>query len=153
MQGKNRKIMFKKIVSLVILILPAAYAISLQASEINVQEGVIADIGIQEISTNFGMVTGTINFKLANYSWHPEEIWLLPEKIDPDEFSKGLTIQTTLELPENISWSTCRTAVYYNSSIGYGFKIYNTGATTQILENGTFCGLAFNGTYYVYATY
>ena len=144
--------MLKKIVMLTLTI-PLACAISLQANEVIVQDGTIADIGIQEILTNFGMITGTINFRLANYSWAPEEIWLLPEKIDPDEFSKGLTIQTTLELPENISWSTCRTAVYYNESVGYGFKIYNTGKTLQILENGTFCGLAYNGTYYVYATY
>ena len=74
--------------------------------------------------------------------------------MDPEIFSKGLTQETILEIPENLTFSTCRTAVYFNQTLGkYGFKIYNTGTTTQILPNGTFCGLAYDGTYWVIAIY
>jgi len=119
-----------------------------------INEGEIVNLGSQEILTNFGMVVGTINFRLGNYKWSPKEIWLLPEQMDPEIFSKGLTQETILEIPENLTFSTCRTAVYFNQTLGkYGFKIYNTGTTTQILPNGTFCGLAYDGTYWVIASY
>ncbi len=131
------------------LLLPIASALTTV-----INEGEIANLGNQEILTNFGMITGTINFKLGNYKWPPKEIWLLPEQTNPEIFSKGLTQETILEIPENITFSTCRTAVYFNQTLGkYGFKIYNTGTTTQILPNGTFCGLAYGGTYWVIAKY
>lgn len=130
------------------LLLPAAYATTVQVSN-----GNSTSIGSSEIPTDFGMVTGQINFKLGNFSWTPAEIWLVPQNVDPDIFSKGLTQQATIEIPQNVTSSTCRTAVYYNQTSGHGFKIYNTGTTTQIFQNGTFCGLAYNGTYFVFAKY
>ncbi|MEM7819159.1 MAG: hypothetical protein QW403_03405 [Candidatus Aenigmatarchaeota archaeon] len=124
------------------------------ALTVNINQGEIITINEQEILTNFGMIIGTINFKIGNYKWPPSEIWLLPEEINPSEFSKGLTQKEILEIPKNLTFSTCRTAVYFNETLGkYGFKIYNTGTTQQILENGTFCGLAYNGTYWVIAKY
>lgn len=130
----------------VLLFIPAAYAITVEVSN-----GSATSIGSNEMLTNFGMVNGQINFKLGNFSWVPSEIWLVPQNVEPEVFSKGLTQQTVLEIPQNITSSTCRTAVYYNQSSGYGFKIYNTGTTIQISQNGTFCGLAYNGTYFVFA--
>ncbi len=128
--------------------LPLAYALTTTVSE-----GAISDTGNNLLNTNFGMVLGSIMFRLGNFQWQPNEIWLIPSQIDPDAFSKGLTQRTVLEVPQNQTFSTCRTAVYYNETVGYGFKIYNTGTTTQVLTNGTFCGLAYNGTYYVYAKF
>lgn len=142
--------MLTKIVCLVILL---ALLAPLATSTITIQQASITSLEEEEIPTEFGMLTGAIRFKLANFSWPPKEIWLLPVKVDPSEFSKGLKQHSILELPENITFSTCRTAVYLNESLGYGFKIYNTQTTTQILPNGTFCGLAYNGTYYLYASW
>ena len=132
-----------------VLVLPPAVS----ALSVEVSSGSRTDIGTQEFSTEFGMVTGNIVFSLGELSWVPEEVWLIPSELDPDVFSKGLTQERVLEIPENITGSTCRTAVYYNKTSGYGFKIYNTGTTTQIFSNGTFCGLAFNGSYSVFAKY
>jgi hypothetical protein len=131
-----------------LLLLPVASAIT-----VSVSNGGESNIGVNEVLTDFGMVTGEVRFKLGNFSWVPSEIWLLPNKTDPDVFSKGLTQNSVVEIPKNVTSSTCRTAVYYNNQTGYGFKIYNTGTTTQIFQNGTFCGLAYNGTYFVMAKY
>lgn len=131
-----------------LFLIPVASAITVQISN-----GDSSTIGGNEIATSFGMVTGQVNFKLGNLTWTPSEIWLIPQNIDPDTFSKGLTQQTTIDIPQNVTWSTCRTAVYFNQTTGYGFKIYNTGTTTQLLQDGTFCGLAYNGTYFVFAKY
>lgn len=131
-----------------LMMLPAASAIT-----VSVSDGGEANIGSNEVLTDFGMVTGDVRFKLGNFSWVPSEIWLLPEEVDPGEFSKGLTQDSVIEIPKNVTLSTCRTAVYYNNQTGYGFKVYNTGTTTQIFQNGTFCGLAYNGTYFVMAKY
>ena len=117
----------------------------------SVPEGGSVDIGYRTLQTGFGMVTGGIVFTIGNFSWVPSEIWLLQSDVDPYIFSKGLSQQDTIEIPQNVTSSTCRTAVYYNQTSGYGFKIYNTGTTTQIFQNGTFCGLAYNGTYFVFA--
>ena len=146
--------MLKKLaISLFLIIIPIASALNLQATQVEISEGNLTEIGNINISTNFGMIYGTINFKLENFVWAAKEIWLLPQKVDPEIFSKGLKQIEILELPENLTFSTCRTAVYFNESIGYGFKIYNTKTKIQILENGTFCGLAYAGNYYVYAAY
>ncbi len=140
----------KKIALIVLLLsIPIVSALT-----VNIKEGEIISMNEQEILTNFGMLIGTINFRIGNYKWPPSEIWLLPEKINPSEFSKGLTQKEILEIPKNLTFSTCRTAVYFNETLGkYGFKIYNTPTTQQILENGTFCGLAYNGSYWVIARY
>jgi hypothetical protein len=119
----------------------------------SIAEGEITDIAVKQILTGFGMVTGTINFKLGNFSWQPEEIWLLPTDTSPDDFKSNVSMGETLEIPENTTWSTCRTAVYHNRTVGDGFKIYNTGTSTQIQPDGKFCGLAYNGTYYILAKY
>jgi hypothetical protein len=126
-------------------LLPYAYAVT-------VIGGSSSDVGTMSIPTEFGMVTGRVTFFLGNLTWVPSEIWLIGQNVDPSVFSKGLVQQTTIEIP-NVTQSTCRTAIYYNQTSGYGFKIYNTGTTTQIFPNGTFCGLAYNGTYFVFAKY
>lgn len=120
---------------------------------VDVREGESVDIGSSVVQTSFGMVTGSILFTIGNFSWVPGEIWLLPEDVDPSVFSKGLTQQATIELPQNVTSSTCRTAVYRNQTSGYGFKVYNTGTTVQISPDGAFCGLAYDGTYFVFARY
>ena len=118
-----------------------------------IADGEITDIAVKQILTGFGMVTGAINFKLGNFSWQPQEVWLLPVDTDPDSFKSNVSMGETLEIPENKTWSVCRTAVYHNRTVGDGFKIYNTGTSIQIQTNGTFCGLAHNGTYYILAKY
>jgi len=140
------KVVSAAAVVLFTFLVPIASAITVQISN-----GNSTDMGSNEVLTEFGMVTGSVVFKVGNLSWVPSEIWLVPEDTDPDVFSKGLTQRTTLEIPANVTSSTCRTAVYYNQTSGYGFKVYNTGTTTQIFQNGTFCGLAYNGTYSVFA--
>ena len=132
---------------LLIFLVPAS------AIMVDVRDGGSVDIGSSIIQTSFGMVTGNIMFTIGNLSWVPGEIWLLPANVDPSAFSKGLTQQATIELPQNVTSSTCRTAVYRNQTLGHGFKVYNTGTTAQIFPNGTFCGLAYNGTYFVFARY
>lgn len=133
---------------LALTLLPAASAMTVEISN-----GSSSSIGSNEVLTDFGMVTGDIIFKLGNLSWVPVEVWLLPINIEPDIFTRGLTQDSVIEIPENVTSSTCRTALYYNKTSGYGFKVYNTGTTVQIFPNGTFCGLAYNGTYFVFAKY
>lgn len=128
------------------MLLPVASAITVEVSN-----GEVSDIGKNELTTDFGMVTGEMTFNLGEFSWTPSEIWLIPENMDPDVFDKGLTQDKVLEMPDNVTSSPCRTAVYNNKTVGYGFKIYNTGTTTQIFSDGKFCGLAYNGTYFVFA--
>ena len=129
-----------------LMLMPAASAIS-----VNVSNGEVSDIGVNELTTEFGMVKGEIRFSLGEFSWVPSEIWLVPENVDPEIFNKGLTQDSVIQMPENVTSSTCRTAVYYNKTSGYGFKVYNTGTTTQIFKDGKFCGLAYNGTYFMFA--
>jgi len=137
-----KKIVFGILVLLALI--PLAKALT-----VNVIQGEITHLEAQNISTDFGMIVGRINFKLGNFIWPPKEIWLLPEGVDPKDFSKQ---NTTLEIPENITFSTCRTAVYYNQTLNaFGFKIYNTASATQIFPDGNFCGLAYNGTYTIIA--
>ena len=120
---------------------------------VSISNGIVTDFGAKEVLTDFGMITGGLQFKLGSFIWPVKEVWLLPVEMDPGIFSKGVSQQNVLEIPQNVTWSTCRTAVYLNSTVGYGFKIYNTASTTQILPNGTFCGLSYNGTYFVYGDY
>ena len=126
------------------LILPMLPTIS--AIAVTITKGSVVDIGQQELLTNFGMLTGSILFRLGDYRWKPKEIWLLPEGTTPEEFKAN---STYLEIPEGITFSTCKTSVYYNESMGYAFKILSS----QILENGTFCGLAYTGEYVLLAEY
>ncbi len=147
--------MRKKFLEILVILACLLLANSINALAITttIQQGQITDIGINQFLTDFGMIKGSITFSLGDLKWVPEAIWLLPSEIDPDVFSKNLTIKSYLEIPKNVTFSTCRTAIYFNQSVGYGFKIYNTETTTQILPNGTFCGLAYNGTYFIYAKF
>ncbi|MEM5766098.1 MAG: hypothetical protein QW423_00440 [Candidatus Aenigmatarchaeota archaeon] len=130
---------------LVGIIAVALLACSAQAISVNIREGEISQLESQEILVNFGMLTGTINFKLGNYTWPASEIWLVPLGTEPSQFKSS---SIYLQIPENITYSTCKTSVYYNSTYGFAFK-----ALTQILPNGTFCILAYNGSYDVIAKY
>jgi len=109
-----------------------------------VEEGAVTEMEAQTIPTSYGMVRGSIKFRLGTYTWAPKEIWFLPTGSTPSQFK---STSVYLELPENITFSTCKTSVYYNESIGYAFKVL----PSAILENGTFCGLAYGGSYEVFA--
>jgi hypothetical protein len=124
-----------------LLLIPVAY--SLKAT---IKEGEIVEIGNNEFLVSFGLVKGSVNFKLGEYKWPAKEIWLVPEGTLPNYYK---STGTYLEIPENITFSTCRTSVYYNESLGYAFKILSS----QIAENGNFCGLAYNGSYDILAKF
>ena len=127
-----------KTISFIISILMVsigAYGIS-----IKIENGKILEIGSLEIPTQYGMIKGSIKFKLGNLSWKPKEIWLVPENSNPKNFK---SLSEYLELPESVFSKTCKTSIYYNESLGYAFKILES----QIEENGSFCGLAYPGTY------
>ncbi|MEM5879627.1 MAG: hypothetical protein QXU74_04020 [Candidatus Aenigmatarchaeota archaeon] len=123
----------------------ALLACSAQALSVTITEGMISSLEPQEFLVNFGMLTGAINFKLGNYTWPASEIWLVPVGTNPNQFKSN---STYLEIPENITYTTCKTSVYFNSTYGFAFK-----SLAQILPNGTFCILAYNGTYDVVAKY
>ncbi|MGC8812383.1 MAG: hypothetical protein ACP5O8_02240 [Candidatus Aenigmatarchaeota archaeon] len=134
--------MKKAIVALVFaLLIPAAYSL-----KVGIREGEIADVGSNEFLVSFGMIKGSVTFKLGEYKWPAKEIWLVPEGTLPSYYK---STGNYLEIPENITFSTCKTSIYYNESLGYAFKILSS----QIQENGSFCGLAYNGTYDVIAKF
>lgn len=124
-----------------LLLIPITY--SLKAS---IREGEVVEIGSNELLVSFGMIRGSINFRLGEYKWPPKEIWLVPEGTLPNYYK---STGTYLEIPENITFSSCKTSVYYNETLGYAFKILSS----QITENGSFCGLAYNGSYDILAKF
>lgn len=128
--------MSKKIL---ILLMAVACLPLARAFQVDVIEGTILQLQPQTITTKFGMLLGTITFKLGNYTWPVEEVWLVPVGTNPSQFKSN---STYLQLPENITYTTCKTSIYYNSTYGFAFK-----SLAQILPNGTFCILAYNGTY------
>jgi len=134
----KKKILFAIVAAT--LALPLAYALSA-----DVIEGTISQLEPQQLQVNFGMLTGAISFKLGDYTWPANEIWLVPVGKDPSQFKSN---STYLELPANLTYTTCKTSVYYNSSYGFAFK-----SLAEILPNGTFCILAYNGTYDIVANY
>ncbi|MEM5829755.1 MAG: hypothetical protein QW040_03685 [Candidatus Aenigmatarchaeota archaeon] len=120
-------------------------ACSGRALSVSVIEGAVSQLEPQQFLTNFGMLVGSIIFKLGDYTWPADEIWLVPVGTEPSQFKSS---GTYLEIPENITYTTCKTSVYYNSTYGFAFKSLAT-----ILPNGTFCILAYNGTYDIIAKY
>jgi hypothetical protein len=134
----NKKILL--VMAVTTLALPLAYALT-----VNVEEGTISKLEPQQFLTNFGMLTGAITFKLGDYIWPASEIWLVPVGTNPNQFKSN---STYLELPANLTYTTCKTSVYFNSTYGFAFK-----SLAEILPNGTFCILAYNGTYDVVAKY
>ncbi|MEM7826106.1 MAG: hypothetical protein QW451_00540 [Candidatus Aenigmatarchaeota archaeon] len=127
------------------IIAVALLACSAQAISVNIREGEISQLEPQEIFVNFGMLTGAITFRLGNYTWPAKEIWLVPIGTNPSQFKSN---STYLEIPDNITYTTCKTSVYYNSTYGFAFK-----SLAEILPNGSFCILAYNGTYDLIAKY
>jgi hypothetical protein len=134
----NKKILL--VMAVTTLALPLAYALT-----VNVEEGTISKLEPQQFLANFGMLTGAITFKLGDYIWPASEIWLVPVGTNPNQFKSN---STYLELPANLTYTTCKTSVYFNSTYGFAFK-----SLAEILPNGTFCILAYNGTYDVVAKY
>lgn len=128
------------------IILFSALFPPINALNINITRGEVVNLGTKEILTEFGMIIGTIKFKLGTYYWSPKEIWLVPDGTLPNQFKSN---STYLEIPKNLTFSSCKTSVYYNQTLGYAFKILSS----QILENGTFCGLAYSGSYIILAKY
>ena len=133
----RKAIIFGVILS--VILTPLVKALTTQ-----ITKGQITELGSKEFLTDYGMVRGSIRFKLGDYSWGPKEIWFLPEGTEPKQFK---SVSVYLEIPDNIIFSTCKTSVYYNESLGYAFKLLSSA----ILENGTFCGLAYEGNYTVLA--
>ena len=133
-----KKVLFGTIISL--FLIPLVYALST-----TITSGTITDLGINQLLTSFGMLKGEITFKLGNYIWPVEEIWLVPANTSPDQFKSA---GTYLEIPANITFTTCKTSVYNNTTYGFAFK-----SLAEVLPNGTFCILAYNGTYDVVAKY
>jgi len=119
---------------------------AVKAINVSVFQGQVVDLGTQEVITEFGMVVGNIRFRLGDYTWSPTEVWLVPANTTPSQFK---SLSQYLELPANVTFSTCRTSVYYNQSLGYAFKVL----PSAILPNGTFCGLAYQGNYTVVTKY
>src|SRR5437879_1857767 len=114
MQMKKLMVLLSGVIAIIVLT-PAVLSLATTLSN-----GTVTDFGANQLQTNFGMLTGSVQFKLGNFLWSPKEIWLLPSEIDPDIFAKGLSQQDVVEIPENVTWSTCRTAVYLNKTVGYG---------------------------------
>jgi hypothetical protein len=124
----------------VTLLVPLAYALSTTLTN-----GTITDLGANQFLTDFGLLKGAITFKLGDYTWSTNEIWLVPANTLPDQFK---STGSYLEIPINVSSSTCKTSVYNNSTYGFAFK-----SLAAILPNGTFCVLAYSGTYDIVARY
>lgn len=122
------------------LLVPLAYALNT-----TIANGTINDLGVSQFLTNFGMLTGATTFKLGNYTWPASEIWLVPSSTLPDQFKSS---GDYLEIPANVTFTTCKTSIYYNSTYGFAFK-----SLSAILPNGTFCILAYNGTYDIVTKY
>lgn len=133
-----KKILFG--LTVVLSLVPLAYALST-----TITEGTIVDLGVKQSLSNFGMLTGAITFKLGNYTWPANEVWLVPSNTLPEQFKSN---STYLELPANVTFSTCKTSIYFNSTYGFAFK-----GLADVLPNGTFCILAYNGTYDIVARY
>jgi len=110
-----------------------------------VTDGTITNFGANQFLTNFGMLDGAITFKLGNYTWPLNEVWLVPTNTLPEQFK---STSTYLEIPANVTFTTCKTSIYGNSTYGFAFK-----SLADILPNGTFCVLAYNGTYDIVARY
>lgn len=120
-------------------LIPVAYSLS-----ITITEGAISEIGSNEFVVPFGMIVGSITFRLGNYTWPATEIWLVPQGTLPGYFKAN---NSYLELPENLTSSKCKTSIYYNSTYGFAFKILQTGV------DGSFCGLAYGGIYDIIAKF
>jgi len=121
-------------------LVPLAYALTA-----TITDGTITDIGANQFLTNFGMLTGAITFKLGNQVWPTDEVWLVPANSVPEQFK---STGAYLEIPVNVTYTTCKTSVYSNSTYGFAFK-----SLADFLPNGTFCILAYNGTYDIMARY
>jgi len=125
----------------VVLLVPLVCALNATITNGNINE-----MQTLQLLTEYGMLKGTITFKLGGYTWPASEVWLVPDGTLPNQFK---STSTYLELPENVTFSTCKTSVYFNETTGYAFKVLST----YILPNGTFCALAYGGTYNIVAKY
>ena len=111
-------------------------------AEINITKGEINSIDV--IIEPFGMVNGSIVFKVGGLLWFPEEIWLLPSNAS-ENFEEVFKFENKYL---SMNSSTCKTNIYFNESFGYAFKV-----TTSQINNGVFCALAYDGTYKILVTY
>ena len=136
----------KKIFSLLatfIFLFSAVVAVSnYDIAEINITKGEINSIDV--IIEPFGMVNGSIVFKVGTLLWFPEEVWLLPLDA-PDSFEDVFGFESKYL---SMNSSMCKTNIYFNESFGYAFKV-----TASQINNGVFCALAYDGTYKILVTY
>ncbi|MBI5061803.1 MAG: hypothetical protein HZB67_05840 [Candidatus Aenigmarchaeota archaeon] len=110
----------------------------------DVSNGAVQGFSIE--SAPYGAVTGTIRFRLGNWTWYPEEVWLVPEgEVDDYRYTnKYYQIASSVgNDPILNATNRCRTSVY-NLTDKKGFK-------SSIGAGGTFCVLADQGRYKIYA--
>jgi hypothetical protein len=111
------------------MIIAPAFAVT-----ISIVEGDLLDLGNITLSP-YGVVKGTIVFKVGDLNWYPKEVWLVPAGTLPETFK---TYVKSIELS---SQNKCTTNLYTNNS-SFAFKV-----TESQIKNGSFCALAYNGTY------
>jgi len=112
---------------------------------LDISQGGMQSVNID--SAPYGAAVGTIKFRLGNWTWYPQEIWLVPEG-NPDDYrsmSKYYQISTSAGSdPLLVNTNYCKTSIYNLTGVK-GFK------ALQIGSDGTFCILAEPGRYRIYA--
>ncbi len=97
-------------------------------------------------SAPYGAVSGTIKFRLGNWTWYPEEVWLVPDG-DIDDYrytNKYYQIAASAGNDQLLNATNrCRTSIY-NLTDKKGFK-------AGIGAGGVYCVLADSGRYKIYA--
>lgn len=122
----------------ILLLIGATYALT-----IDVIQGDVRDLGSLVLSP-FAIVKGSISFKVGEYSWYPQEIWIIPVGTNPDQFRSA---SSSNELPSNSSdLGKCTTNIYTNATIGTAYKI-----TASNINKGVFCAAISAGSYEVLA--
>lgn len=122
----------------ILLLLGATYALT-----IDVAQGDVRDLGSLTLSP-FAVVKGTISFKVGDYSWYPQEIWIVPIGTTPEQFKSTGNYN---DLPSNTSdLGKCTTNIYSNLTLGTAYKI-----TASNINRGAFCAAILAGSYEVLA--
>jgi hypothetical protein len=129
---------------LVLLTIIAITAFADEMGSVDVSQGNLASFDVQ--SAPYGAVAGTVKFRLGNWTWYPQEIWLVPEGV-PDDYkamSRYYQISSSVSDPILNKTNSCKTSLY-NLTEKRAYK------ALQIGSDGTFCILADSGRYKIYA--
>lgn len=112
---------------------------------IDITQGGVQSINIE--TAPYGAAAGTIKFKLGNWTWYPQEVWLVPEG-EPDDYrsmSKYYQISASAGSDPLLNKTNyCKTSLY-NLTGKRAFKALQVGS------DGSFCVLADPGRYRIYA--